>query len=110
MSNEQLDISKYRFEHAKDDLDASQIAFEHHKLKNSINRSYYAIFHAIRAINALEGFDSKKHSGVIAYFNQYFIKTGKFDVSCSKIIETAFRIRNNSDYDDFYVVTKEEAQ
>jgi len=84
MNNEQLDISKYRFECANDDLEAGQIALEHNKLKNSINRSYYAIFHAIRAVNSLEGFDSKKHSGVIAYFNQHFIKTGKFDVSCSK--------------------------
>ena len=38
--------------------------------KPSLNRSYYSIFHAMRAITALEGFDSSKHSGVIAYFNQ----------------------------------------
>ncbi len=110
MSNESLAISKYRFECAKDDLEASQIAFEHNKFKNSINRSYYAIFHAIRAVNALEKFDSKKHSGVIAYFNLHFVKTGKFDVACAKIIESAFRMRNTADYEDFYIANKEEAE
>ncbi|HYH04201.1 MAG TPA: HEPN domain-containing protein [Bacillota bacterium] len=82
MNSEQIDISKYRFECAKDDLDASKIALEHNKTKNAVNRSYYAIFHAIRAVNAMEGFDSKKHSGVIAYFNLHFVKTAKFDTSC----------------------------
>ena len=110
MNNEQVEISKYRFECAKDDLDASLIALEHAKMKNAVNRSYYAIFHAIRAVNALEGFDSKKHSGVIAYFNQYFVKTAKFDIGCSKIIESAFRIRNNADYEDFYIISVEEAK
>jgi uncharacterized protein (UPF0332 family) len=110
MSPEQLDISKYRFECAKDDLDACRIALEHNKFKNSINRAYYSIFHAIRAINALEGFDSKRHSGVIAYFNQHFIKTGIFEVSYTKIIENAFRIRNNTDYEDFYIVSIDDAK
>lgn len=79
-------------------------------MKNAINRSYYAIFHAIRAVNALEGFDSKRHSGVIAYFNQHFVKMAKFDVGCSKIIESAFRIRNNADYEDFYIIDIDEAK
>jgi uncharacterized protein (UPF0332 family) len=110
MSNERLDISKYRFGCAKDDLDTAWISLEHNKIKNAVNRSYYAIFHAIRAINALEGFDSKKHSGVIAYFNQHFVKIGKFDIGCSKLIESAFRIRNNADYEDFYIIEIAEAQ
>lgn len=110
MNNEQVEISKYRFECAKDDLDASRIALEHGKIKNAVNRSYYAIFHAIRAVNVLEGFDSKKHSGVIAYFNQYLVKTAKFDIGCSKIIESAFRIRNNADYEDFYIISVDEAK
>ncbi|MCD7980748.1 MAG: HEPN domain-containing protein [Clostridiales bacterium] len=43
--------------------------------RTSMNRSYYAVFHAMRAVNVLDGFDSSKHSGVIAHFNnqRYFI-------------------------------------
>ena len=29
---------------------------------------------AMRAVNALDGFDSSKHSGVIAHFNQMYVK------------------------------------
>ncbi|MBR1702400.1 MAG: HEPN domain-containing protein [Lachnospiraceae bacterium] len=47
--------------------------------KSSINRSYYAIFHALRAVTAMDGFDSSKHSGVIAYFNKNYVKEGIFD-------------------------------
>ena len=110
MTHEQLDISQYRLGCAKEDLDACRITLEHNKLKNSINRAYYSIFHAIRAVNALEGFDSKRHSGVIAYFNQHFVKTGIFEIGCSKIIENAFRIRSNADYEDFYIVSTDEAK
>ena len=39
--------------------------------KAAINRSYYAIFHGISAINILDGVDASKHSSVIAYFNQF---------------------------------------
>jgi uncharacterized protein (UPF0332 family) len=105
MNNELIEISKYRFDCAKEDLKASRMASEHNMFKNAVNRSYYAIFHAIRAVNALEGFDSKKHSGVIAFFNQHFVKTAIFDIGCSKIIDNAFRIRNNADYEDFFVVS-----
>ena len=50
----------------------------------------------------------KKHSGVIAEFNRNYIKTDVFDKRFSKIISKAFQIRNRSDYEDFYVVAKED--
>ncbi len=68
------ELSKYRMEKALEDLKASELLFEEEIYKVSLNRSYYAIFHAIRAVTVLDGFDSSKHSGVIAYFNQKFVK------------------------------------
>ncbi len=72
-------LSQYRFEKAKEDLEAATVNLDNGFIKASINRSYYAIFHSIRSVNALDEFDSKKHSGVIAYFNQYYIHSGKFE-------------------------------
>jgi len=74
------------------------------------NRSYYAIFHATRALLALDKFDTKKHSGVIAYFNQNYIKTGKIEVKYGKILTLAENIRIKSDYDDFYIADKKQAE
>jgi uncharacterized protein (UPF0332 family) len=64
----------------------------------------------MRAVLALEGFDSKRHSGIISAFRQRYIKTSAFSSDLSKIIEKAFVVRNESDYEDFYVVSKAELE
>ena len=56
----------------------------------------------------MEGVDFSKHSGVSSYFRKQYIKTGIFDVELSDIVGEAFGIRNDSDYDDYYVISKEE--
>ena len=101
-----LTLSKYRFDEALEDLDTAKLTFQNGRL----NRSYYAIFHAMRAVFAIEGFDSKKHSGVISHFNQYYVHTKIFDVITSDIIEAAFKERGNADYKDFYEVKEGDAQ
>lgn len=105
-----IDLSKYRFKRAKEDLQAACVNIENGFFKAAINRSYYAIFHAIRAVNVLDGFDASKHSSVIAHFNQYHVHTGDFEKGTYKIIDSAYRIREKCDYSDFFVVSKEEAQ
>lgn len=104
------DLSKYRFESALEDLDCARVLLMDKKFKVSVNRSYYAIFHALRSVTALDQFDSGKHSGIIAYFNRTYIKEGVFDKSVSKMIDTAFRLREKADYQDFVVISREQAQ
>ncbi len=48
----------------------------------------------------------KKHSAIIAEFRRLYIKTGKFELELSKIITNLFDTRNDSDYDDFFVIDK----
>ncbi len=73
-----LAFAKYRLERAKQDLSDAQYNYADKRYLNANNRAYYAIFHAMRAILALERKDFKKHKDVISYFNQYYIKTEKF--------------------------------
>lgn len=110
MENRILDLSKYRMEKAKDDLETSEIMFNNNKFSQSINRSYYAMFHAVRSLLALSKFDSQKHSGIISYFNHHFVKSGKIEVEYSKMLTTAFKIRSDSDYKDFYIITRQDAE
>jgi uncharacterized protein (UPF0332 family) len=79
------DLSKYRLERAEEMLDAAKTNYEIGQYKTSLNRSYYAVFHAIRAVNILDGFDSSKHSGVIAHFNQEYLKTEKLEYFVSTV-------------------------
>lgn len=110
MQAEMLELSRYRTEKAQECLADSQAAFDEERLATSINRSYYAMFHMTRALLALDGFDSKKHSTIIGYFNQHYVATGKIAVVYNKYLSNAFQIRNQSDYNDFYVVSRDEAK
>lgn len=105
-----IELAKHRLLNAYEDyLSAIDLIKDgHYKVAN--NRAYYSIFHSMRAILALESVDFKKHSGVIAYFNLNYIKSGKFDKKFYKIITDASYIRNESDYSDFYVASKDEAE
>jgi uncharacterized protein (UPF0332 family) len=94
MDNDLYELSKYRLTRAKEDLEHAKVSLKESYIKGSLNRSYYAIFHAMRAVLALDGLDSKKHSGIIAHFNQNYIKTGVFSRELSKYLarRTSFTI------------------
>lgn len=102
-------LAAHRYGRAIEECSTAELLLRNANFRSSINRSYYAIFHAIRAVNALDGFDSSKHSGVIAHFNQVYVKTGIFEKESSKIIRNASELREQADYEDFYEATREEA-
>ena len=110
MAGSITELSKYRYERALEDLKNAKEVFDSGSYKLALNRSYYAIFHAMRAVNVLDEFDSSKHSGVIAHFNQYHVKTGDFEKVASKIIQNAMEMREHADYEDFFVASKKDAE
>lgn len=101
MEDSLIDLSKYRFDTAKSDLNVAKLLFSSKEYRTCVNRSYYAIFHALRAVLALDGFDSRKHSGIISSFNEHYVKSNIFDKSVSKSISTAYKMREKLDYQDF---------
>ena len=105
---ERRNLSKARFERACDCLRTAKVNREINDYRAAANRSYYAVFHAIRAVLALEEVDMSKHSGVMAEFRKRYLKTEILDRKLSTIITQAFEVRNASDYDDFYIVVKED--
>ncbi len=104
------ELAGYRMERAKEMLGAAKGNLEIGQYRTSLNRSYYAIFHAMRAANILKGFDSSKHSGVIAFFNKEYLKANVIDRNLSVIVKNSAFLREKSDYDDFYVASKKEAE
>ena len=111
MDNKEIEaLSKYRLDQAKENLEEAEILFSINKFKGASNRAYYSIFHAIKAILAIEQIDFKKHSSVIAYFNKNYISKEIFSRELGKKVSEARFFREKSDYVDFYIVTKEECQ
>ena len=108
--NSSVTLSKYRLEQSKENLEEAEALFNINKFKGASNRAYYAIFHAIKAILALEQIDFKKHSSVIAYFNKTYINTGIFQKDLGKRISQARFYREKSDYIAFYIITKEDSE
>ncbi len=104
------DLVQYRIDVAKEKLKSAHILLEAGQYKDSIGRSYYALFSAVRAVLAKDQVDFSKHAGVIAYFQKNYIKTERFERKYSKYLTSAFQIRNSCDYDDFYIVSKANAE
>ena len=98
-------LSLHRLEQAKEDLEVAKLLYEKEYYKSANNRAYYAIFHSIRSVLALEGVDFKRHKDVQAYFNKNYVNTEKFPKTLGRKIAEASRIREDSDYDDEFIAS-----
>ena len=87
------DLCKFRYEQGQAALESSRILLIQNDIRGSLNRSYYAIFYAARALLALDRLETKKHSGVVAIFIKEYVASGKFDKEFSNIIKSAQKIR-----------------
>lgn len=92
------ELSKLLMEKAKKTLSYIPSYIELGDYNTAINRSYYSAFYSMKAIEILDGFDSKKHSGVVAYFRSQYIKTGILDKELSRIIGRLLDSREQGDY------------
>lgn len=77
---------------------------------SSINRAYFAAFHAMKAVEALDNFDSKRHVGVLQYFRQHYVKTGIFETELSAKMERLQTARGDSDYNITISFTAQDAK
>ncbi len=103
-----ITLSRYRLEQAKENLEEAIALYDIKKYKGASNRSYYAIFHSIKSVLALEQIGFKKHSSVIAYFNKEYINKDIFSKEIGKRISNARLYREKSDHVDFYIISKDE--
>lgn len=104
------DLCLYRIQTAKESLKSAKILLAAEEYKGSNNRAYYAIFHAINAVHALNGKSFKRHKDAIGNFNKDYVKTEIFPREIGRKIGEAEEIRHASDYDDFYIAIREETE
>ena len=104
------DLVIYRIQNSKEKLGSAKILLENGKLKDSISRSYYAMFTAARALLATKHLDSSKHTGVVSLFNQHFVKEGIVAIDFGRMLMKGKDLRQDGDYKDFIEISMEEAQ
>ena len=110
MQDKAKDLSVYRINSALETLDAAKVCIESKHYKDAINRSYYVAFYAIKAVLAMEGIDFKRHKDVVAYFNKNYVATEIFDKKLGRMLASLQQTRETSDYDDFFIASKEDAE
>ncbi len=105
-------LAKIRLDRAIELLQESQELLEKESYKSANNRAFYAIEKSIKALLAIAGIEVHTHNGSLKQFNFHFIYKGDgtFSQDDYQMVAKAERIRNASDYDDFYIANKEETQ
>ena len=110
MDDREKELSKYRLQQSEESLKASENCFENGFYEDSINRSYYSAFYAIKAVLAIGTIDFKRHKDVMAYFNKEYVATNIFPRELGRRLGTLKQLREKSDYDDFYIASKDKAE
>lgn len=107
-----MTLAKVRLERARELLQDAENLLERQSYKSANNRAFYAIEKSIKALLATAEIEVTTHNGGLKQFNYAFIYQGDgyFTVDDYQKIAKAEQIRNASDYDDFYITSKEEAR
>jgi uncharacterized protein len=105
------DLIEYRLEQAEESISEAEFLLSAGKSTRSvINRAYYAMFYSILALQLTVGKSAKKHMGAIALFDKHFVKNGTFPRELSKAVHRGFELRQMSDYQELFAISKKDAQ
>lgn len=69
----------------------------------------YSCFHAIDAVLAKEPIAFKKHKDTLSYFNKNYVHTEISPRNIGRKISRLEIIRHKSDYDTFYIASRDDA-
>ncbi len=93
-------LSEKEFEVAETCLrDAKILSKSGGSLRSLMNRIYYSVFHAAKAVLIQMGFDPKTHRGTIHLFLNEIAKKELCSKESAKLLSKAFKLREDSDYD-----------
>lgn len=104
------ELARYKLDRAREELETAELLFVNEKLKAANNRAYYSIYYALTAVLCLEPIAFKRHKDTIGYFNKNYVHTGIFPGEIGRGIAKAAKVRHASDYDEFYIASKDEAE
>lgn len=107
----QKELVRYRMRRAHTTLkDAQNLFSQDGSPASVVNRAYYSMFYAALALLATVGQQTSKHQGVLALFNQYFIKTKALPNEMGKFLNKAFDLRQIGDYEEEAELTIQDAK
>ena len=103
-------LASHRLTRAREALAEADVLVSANRWNGALNRVYYVAFYAARALLALKRIDSSRHSGVIALFQEHFVKAGVVAEDVARALPQAFARRQRSDCGDFAEAQMTEVQ
>jgi len=105
------ELIQYRLRQAKESLAEAELLLGSGKsFRGAVNRAYYAMFYSTLALLSSIKKASAKHSGIIALFDQHFVKTRIFPKEMSKALHRAFDMRQLGDYRELFEIEQKDAE
>ena len=108
MSEEKRQKIQLEIEAGNESLDAVKTLMEKGLYRSAISRTYYGLFHYIRALLYTQGLEPKSHEGLEHLFGLHFVKAGRVDRGSAKLLARLQKYREQSDYGLVTVFTKED--
>jgi uncharacterized protein (UPF0332 family) len=103
------ELARYRLKQAAESLEEAEFLLSGKMSPRSIiNRAYYAMFYAVLALLVNEPYATSKHTGVLAYFNKNFIKSGLLPEVLGRSLNKAFELRQRGDYREYIELTHDQ--
>ncbi len=103
-------LSDIRMKKALEFLEDAQVNFKDSRNRTSVNRSYYAVLNAARALLILEGANPETHSGTVTMLSLRFVKPGLLPVKIIKDFKVLLSRRTDVDYGDFETIDASDAE
>jgi hypothetical protein len=91
------DVQKH-FESAETFLRESEHLFSGRFHNGTVDRAYYAMFHAATAALLAKGIERTSHHAIISAFGEFVVKPGLLESKFHRYIIEAFTLRNDCDY------------
>ena len=95
---------------AREELSVADSLLREGFARVALARTYFAVFHAARALLYAAGFEPRAHSGVHHLFNLHFVKTDRFEPGASLMLARLQKYREEADYARAFVVDAETAR
>ena len=105
---ERRTIVSLELEKAHNTFEEIEILVNASRWSGAASRLYYAVFHAVNALLINDAHIVNTHKGSHAIFIFYYIKTGIIATEYGRLYNTLQTLREKSDYNCVYVVTREE--
>jgi len=83
-------------------LGSAAVLLAEEDFEGSINRAYYAMFHAARCALATNGIEtrSRKHGTLVGQFSRHLVAEGKLPKDLGRALNDVQKLRRVGDYDE----------